>query len=119
MNAQLERKVETREHGECLIEARDLYISNGALAVRLVSAQDGEPIATLSANFDGAEKLPSDCFYLKDWSENMNISVDVIDSGWIKPRDDLPSVKSGFIVADAFELLDVPLTQAEIDEYYA
>ena len=118
MNPSIERKLKTADFGE-VVMVLDKYLEGGALAIQLVSAEDGEPIARLSTRLDSSSRLPSDCFFMKDWSENVQISADVIQSGWVKPRPDIAPGRSGFICADAFELLDVPLTQAEIDEYYA
>ena len=118
MNPTIQRKLTTTDFGE-VVMVLDKYREGGALAIELVDAKDGEPIARLSTRLDASSRLPADCFFMKDWSENQRIATEVIQSGWVKPRPDIPPGRSGFIVADAFELLDVPLTQAEIDEYYA
>ena len=118
MNPAIERKLKTTSFGEVVMVLYK-YREGGALAIALVSAEDGEPIARLSTKLDASSRLPEGCFFMKDWSENYEVSVDVIQSGWVKPRPDIPSGRSGHVVADAFELLDAPLTQEEIDEYYA
>lgn len=79
--------------------------ANGALAIQL-RARDGEPLATLSVNMPGkSEKLPPDCFYAKDWSENEEIAMDAMESGLFRLRRDLPSAASDFVVADVWQLV--------------
>lgn len=82
---------------------------DGPLAILLV--QDGERLATLSVNMYKPEcshdsrDLPAHCFYVKDWSENVELASDAMESGLFKRRMDLPAARSGHCVADVWELL--------------
>lgn len=111
MNRELKRQVKTHFGLANIVVAE--YVNNHALAVRLV-AEDGEPIATLSSNMKLSGDLPPDCFFLKDWAENVDIACDALRSGWFKIRRDLPTAISGLVWADAVELLDVRLTKGQI-----
>ena len=81
------------------------YTSNNALAIQLTDS-DGEPLATLSVNMPGSENLPANCFYMKDWSENEELAEEARECKLFKPRPDLPSSVSGFVMADAYELVE-------------
>lgn len=87
--------------------------SNGALAVVLASPS-GEPMATLSVNTyrpqcsADSRDLPPDCFYMKDWSENEEIVVAAKASGLFIERPDLPPAISGYVCADAWQLVGPP-----------
>lgn len=83
------------------------YVSeDGPLAVQLVSSETAEPIARLSVNMPGAsEKLPRNCFYMKDWAENGEISIDAELSGLFRLRPDLPPAVSGWVAANAYEVV--------------
>lgn len=86
---------------------------DGALAVKLTSmvknTEDGdvfpEPLSTLSVNMTGSTDLPPNCFYAKDWSENEEIAMDAMASGLFKLRHDIKPVRSGYIIAEAWEIL--------------
>lgn len=56
----------------------------GGLAVLARNADTHEPLARLSENFVG-EPPPPDEFYLKDWSENLEIAQLLIVTGAIQP----------------------------------
>jgi hypothetical protein len=58
--------------------------ATGGLAVLARNAETHEPIARMSANFEG-ETLPPDEFYLRDWSENTEIAQLLILTGAIQP----------------------------------
>lgn len=77
--------------------------ATGAMAV-LLQMEDGEPLATLSVNFDDSLGLPPDCFYLKNWSENELVMEDVDSCGLFKLRTDLPPRASGFVLAPVYQL---------------
>lgn len=62
---------------------RTNYLTGG-LAVLARNAETHEPIARMSANFEG-ETLPPDEFYLRDWSENTEIAQLLILTGAIQP----------------------------------
>lgn len=101
----------TRDWGTVLLRTMDYNL--GGMAVRAESAE-GEPIAALSVWVEQTPTLPPNCFYLKDWSENERIAEDLMRSGWVKPRRDLPGVLTGFVAAEVYELLDIPLTPKEV-----
>lgn len=83
--------------------------AEGQLAIMLMN--EGEPLATLSVNIykpscsHDSKDLPSDCFYMKDWSENESLAMEAAESGLFKRRPDLPSALSGFVMADAWQLI--------------
>lgn len=118
MNPSIERRFPTYL-GEVIVHLTK-YAADGSLAVELRDAKDGEPVARLSVNMTSARPLPPDCFYMKDWSENMKIARNAVSSGWFRIRHDLPIAISGHVWADAFEVLDERLTgealEAMLDE---
>lgn len=77
---------------------------DGPTAV-VLQGEDGEPLTTLSVNLDGSEGLPPNCFYMKDWTENAEIAAEAKRSGLFKYRDDIPTEQSGFVTADAWEIV--------------
>lgn len=84
---------------------------NGALAVQLILEESDEPLCVLSVNMahgqdHESEDLPRNCFYVKAWSENREIVRAAISSGWFKKRGDIPISHSGYVQAEAWELLD-------------
>lgn len=83
--------------------------ADGPLAV-LLQLEDGEPLATLSVNMyrpecshDSAD-LPADCFYVKQWSENEELSSEAFATGLFVLRDDLPGARSGFVSAPVWQI---------------
>jgi hypothetical protein len=111
-NANIKRTFTSERWGEVTIHATK-YANNGALAVQLTSMGDfgPEPLTTLSVNMahgQNAESkdLPEGCFYAKDWSENEELAHEAAASGWFKFRDDIPPAISGYVCAEAWELLD-------------
>jgi hypothetical protein len=83
----------------------------GPLAIQLTS-DDGEPLATLSVNMhkphcsQDSRELPPNCFYAKTWSENEGLAREAIDSSFFQLRPDLPTAASGYVTAEAWELLE-------------
>jgi len=82
-------------NGEILSLVVSTY-PNGGKAVALYT-QDGCPYASISVNLPTTPSLPSDVFYVKDWSENELLVIGLITKKYIKKVDDIPSVSSGFI----------------------
>lgn len=79
--------------------------ANGPLAIQLIDS-DGAPLAILSVNMPDSKNLPANCFYMKDWSENEELAREAMNvSELFRHRPDLPKATSGFIVADAYELV--------------
>ncbi len=83
--------------------------AKGATAIQLY-LESGEPLATLSVNMYKPEcsqdstELPADCFYAKTWSENEEIAKEALESGMFALRKDLPAARSGFVMADVWQI---------------
>lgn len=81
----------------------------GPTAIVLQCA-DGEPLATLSVNMYRPEcshdssTLAPDCFYVKTWSENEELSKEALASGLFTQRDDLPVARSGYVTAPVWQI---------------
>lgn len=90
--------------GKVEVYATTYLSASGPLAIMLQDS-DGEPLATLSVNMPDSKNLPTNCFYMKDWSENEALAEEARESKLFKPRPDLPSSVSGFVMADAYELV--------------
>lgn len=102
----------TLANGTKIAVFRSTYESpTGPLAIQLIDVEEGEPYATLSVNMykpecsQDSKDLPPNCFYVKDWSENTGIANEMRTSGLFKERPDLPMAASGFVMAEAWELL--------------
>ena len=80
--------------------------SNQLLAIQLI-CKDGEPLGRLSVKPPHDRTLPPNCFYVKDWSENEEISYEAAASGWFKARPDINPEICGFELACVWELLEV------------
>jgi hypothetical protein len=82
----------------------------GPVAV-VLQHEDGEPLATLSVNMykpecsEDSRDLPPNCFYAKDWSENEEIAREALASGLFRIPENLPPARSGFVVAEAWEIV--------------
>jgi hypothetical protein len=76
----------------------------------VLQCEDGEPLATLSVNMYRPEcshdssELPPDCFYVKRWSENEEISSEALASGLFVERTELPQAESGWVKAPVWQL---------------
>lgn len=81
----------------------------GPMAVVLQCAA-GEPLATLSVNMyrpecsHDSKDLPKDCFYVKRWSENEELSAEALASGLFVERSGLPEAASGWVTAPVWQL---------------
>jgi len=83
MNRVIELNLYGQVRGVCAELLR--YSSGGALALRLVCAEEGhlEPFATVSCNLD---VFPAEvCIWLKDWSENEAIAQQLLAKGLLRP----------------------------------
>lgn len=99
---------QTRDWGMVDVFAGTYVSADGPLAIQLTDPETGEPIARLSVNMDGfSEKLPKNCFYMKDWSENERIAADALYSGLFRPVD-YPWVEGPWTTARAYKVL-VPI----------
>lgn len=82
---------------------------DGPTAV-VLRCEDGEPLATLSVNMyrpdcsHDSSDLPADCFYVKRWSENEELSAEALQSGLFVERLDLPSARSGWVDAPVWQI---------------
>ncbi len=54
---------------------------SGAICIRLVDAETGEPIATLTTHLDEL-RVPEDCVIVKDYSENTGVLEEMIRQGF-------------------------------------
>jgi hypothetical protein len=95
-------------NGERVRLVRATY-AEGNLAIQAFDV-DGVPYATLSVNFP-AELLRDagilddpDAFYLKDWSENAGIALDLLRSGLVEPHPTIEPIRSGHVTARAYRL---------------
>lgn len=83
--------------------------ATGPTAIVLL-CDNGEPLATLSVNMYRPEcshdssDLPPDCFYVKRWSENAEISAEALASGLFTERPDLGRAESGFVAAPVWQV---------------
>lgn len=67
---------------------------NGRLALRLIDAKDGSPIATATVNIPDV-KLSKDEVLIKDYSENQGMLKVLEEAGIVKSTGD--SIRSGFV----------------------
>lgn len=83
--------------------------AGGPLAI-LLECEDGEPLTTLSVNMYKPDcshdsiDLPSNCFYVKQWSENESIAAEAFNGGLFELRSYLPVARSGFVTAPVWQL---------------
>lgn len=80
------------------------YESGHALALVATSANDGEPLATLSVNLPEEPLSNENCFWCKDYSENAGIG-DQLETLEIAKRTGRRT-QSGFVTIDEFELCE-------------
>lgn len=82
----------------------------GPLAIVLTSPVDPAPICTLSVNMyrpecsQDSRDLPADCFYVKQWGGQEEVSQEALASGLFIERPDLPVAESGFVTAPVWQL---------------
>ena len=98
-------KFQSKQWGE--VEAhRAHYLSKDGPVAVILTLSDGEHLTTLSVNLKGhSERLPENCFYVKDWSENEELADEAAKSGLFKDRPDIPLVVTGFTIAGAWEIV--------------
>jgi hypothetical protein len=84
--------------------------AKGPTAV-VLTLENGEPLATLSVNMYRPEcshdsrDLPADCFYVKRWGGNEQISADALASGLFTERADMPEAASGYVTAPVWQIV--------------
>lgn len=84
------------------------YQDNGNVAIQLVDAEDGSPIATASVNM--GTKVPDDQVAIKGWSENAGIESALEDAGII--GECVSILPSGFVYAQVHRLTDEAIEYA-------
>lgn len=77
----------------CIVSKRTY--PNGRVALQLIDAEDGCPIATCTINLPDTELEDSDDIIVKDYSENEGIYVSLRSAGIIS--EPYKYVKSGFV----------------------
>lgn len=96
------------------VEVHTVAYHDGNLGVQLC-LPDGEPLARLSVNLPESGDLPPNCFYVKNWSENERIALEAHESGLFRQRPDIPPASSGYVMADAWEILGEDFDGAPIE----
>ncbi len=102
-------------YGLARVELRS-YVVKQALAVCLVDAYSGEPVATLSCNLpEHAATLAAGEFFCKVWGGNEDLVADLLASGLFE--DTGRRVPTGFVRAQVWRLAGAlrpyaPLTEA-------
>jgi len=89
------------------------YSNNGALAVELMSPEEG-PYAIISLNMPDSDKLPSNEFFMKDWSENQEVAEQLIKKSIILPTGKQSA--SGFVLAKSYKINPIYLTGGVEDD---
>lgn len=85
--------------------------ADGPIAI-LLYLESGEPLAKLSTHMYTPEcsasswDLPKNCFYAKAWAENEVLAREALASGLFHIRHDLPPASSGYVTADAWEVVN-------------
>ncbi len=57
------------------------YLEGDGIAIRLVDAEDGSPVATATVN--PAVPVPAGCVAIKDWSENAGMLAACVAAGLV------------------------------------
>jgi hypothetical protein len=78
------------------------YMDNNRIALQLVDAEDGCPIATASVNLPDAE-CPEGHTYIKDWSENMGMLHALTSQGIVEDTGEVAI--TGFVTANLVKVL--------------
>lgn len=90
--------------GCVLSVVKSTYLNNGRIALELVDAETGEPMAKATMNIPEA-KLAADEVLIKDYSENAGMVKTLIEGGVIEPTP-LQSFNTGFVVVDSYKLCE-------------
>lgn len=84
--------------------------ADGPTAI-VLNTEDGERLATLSVNMYRPEcsrdskELPKDCFFVKEWGGNEDLSREALESGLFQLRADLGVARSGYVTAPVWQLV--------------
>ena len=84
---------------DCTVQKRQY--GNGRVALQLLDAEDGSPIATATVNLPD-EPLGKNLVFIKDYGENTGILDALISVGVVKPTGE--KVRSGFVEVPVCEL---------------
>jgi hypothetical protein len=76
--------------------------SNNRIALTLIDAMDGQPIAVASVNMV-EDKITKGCVYIKDYSENEGMVHALIDANIIEPEP-VDSAFGVFCFVDSYRL---------------
>ena len=76
--------------------------SNNRIALTLIDAMDGQPIATATVNLPD-NTLTEGCVYIKDYSENEGMVDALIKADIIYP-DIVNTAKSRFVIVNSYKL---------------
>lgn len=87
-------------HWVCLIQKCEY--GNGRMALKLVDAEDGSPIATATVNLPD-QPLGKNRVAIKDWSENEGMLKALIEAGVVKSTGQ--TIRSGYVEVPICELL--------------
>lgn len=90
---------------DCIVEA--MWYGNHRRALRLIDAEDCEPIAVATVNIIDYP-CPDDCAYIKEYSENNGMTKALIEAGLIEPEM-INSVPSGHVMIGMYKLTDKAL----------
>jgi hypothetical protein len=83
----------------CLVRKRQY--DNGRLALQLIDAEDGSPIATATVNLPDVP-LGKNQVLIKNWSENEGVLEALVAAGVVTPTGQ--TVRSGFVEVPVCEL---------------
>jgi hypothetical protein len=87
------------KHWVCVVQ-KSQY-GNGRVALKLVDAEDGSPIATATVNLPDAP-LGKNQVAIEDWSENEGMLAALIEAGIVKPTGQ--TIPSGYVDVPICEL---------------
>lgn len=77
---------------DCIVQCHT-YSTNDRLAISLVDANTGEPVAFATKNLE--ESIPKDCVMIKDYSENKGMVESLTNAGILE--DTGIRIKTGYV----------------------
>ena len=84
----------------CNVERTKYY--DGNIALQLIDAEDGAPVAMATVNLPDAPLEPNHV-YIKNWSENEGVLAALVEAGIV--RDTGIYMATGIVLANVCELL--------------
>ena len=97
---------------DCDCELKFSQYANRRVAISLVDAHTGEPVATATVNVPDAA-CPSGCVFIKDWGDNAGVLAALTAAGVV--RDAGTRVPCGFEQADLCYLRMDPATKKKVE----